>query len=76
MTEIEGMASSCARGDSGWMLGNTSSKSGQVLEWAAQEGGRVTDPCSVQETFRCCTEEHGLVGNIGDRWMDDLGGLF
>jgi len=50
---LEGMASSCARGDSGWMLGNTSSKSGQVLEWAAQGGGRVTDPGVVQETFRC-----------------------
>ena len=29
--------------------------------------------------FRRCTDQHGLVGNIGDRWMvglDDLGGLF
>ena len=33
----------------------------------------------VQETFRCCTEGCGLVGNIGGRWtvgVDDLGGLF
>lgn len=29
--------------------------------------------------FRCCTEGHGLVGNIGGRWvvgLDDLRGLF
>ena len=29
--------------------------------------------------FSCCTEGHGLVGNIGNMWMvglDDLGGLF
>ena len=42
-------------------------KSVQVLEWAAQGGGGVTVPGSVQETFRCCTEGHGLVGNIGGR---------
>ena len=32
----------------------------------------------VQETFRCCTEGQGLVGNLDDRWMiglDGLGGL-
>ena len=40
----------------------------QTLEWAAQGGGRVTDPGSIQEIFRCCTEGHDLVGNIGDRW--------
>lgn len=36
-------------------------------------------PGGVQETFRCCTEGHGLVGAIGDVWMvglEDLGGLF
>ena len=36
-------------------------------------------PWSIQETFRCCTEGHGLVVNTGDRWtvgLDDLGGLF
>jgi len=29
--------------------------------------------------FECCTEGHGLVEHIGDRWtvgLDDLGGLF
>ena len=29
--------------------------------------------------FRHCTEEHGLAGDIGDRWtvgLDDLRGLF
>ena len=38
-----------------------------MLERAAQRGGGVTDPGGVQETFTCSTEEHGLVGNIGDR---------
>ena len=49
------------------------------MEQAAQGGGEVTNPRSIQETFRCCTEGHGLVGNIGDGWMvglDDLRGLF
>ena len=53
--------------------------SGQALEWAAQGGGEVTVPGGIQGTFRCCTEGHGLMGNIGGRWMvelDDLGGLF
>ena len=40
-----GMASSCARGDSGW-----TQESGQALEWAAQGGGRVTIPGGIQET--------------------------
>ena len=35
--------------------------SGQALEWAAQEGDGVTIPGGVQETFRLCTEGHGLV---------------
>ena len=54
-------------------------KSGQALEWAAQEGGGVTDPGGVQGTFGRCVEGHGLVRAIGDRWtvgLDDLGGLF
>ena len=78
--ELEGMASSCSRGDSGWTLGKTSS----LKEWsdarmAAQRGGGVTNSGDSQETFRRCTEGHGLVGNIGDRWMvglDSLEGLF
>jgi len=56
-----------------------SQKSGQALEWAAQGGDGVTKPGGAQETFRCFTERHGLVGNTGDMWMvglDDLGGLF
>ena len=41
------------------------------MEWAVQGGGGVTIPGGVQETFRCCTEGHGLVENIGGRlnWM-------
>ena len=53
--------------------------SSQALEWAAQGGGAVSMPGGVQETFRCCTEGYGLVGNIGGRWAvgpDDLGSLF
>jgi len=49
-----------------------------VLEWAAQGGVGVTVPGGVQETFRCRTEGHGLVGNTGDKWtvgLDDLRGL-
>ena len=49
------------------------------MEWAVQGDGGVTDHGSVQGMFRCCTEGHGLVGNIDDRWMvglDDLRGLF
>jgi len=41
--------------------------------------GGVTTPGGVQETFRCCTEGHGLEGNIGDKrtvGLDDLRGLF
>ena len=73
------MASSCARGDSGWTLRKTSPKEWSALEQAAQGGGEVTNHRGIQETFRCCTEGHGLVGNIGDGWMvglDDLRGLF
>jgi len=33
-----------------------------VLERAAQGGGGVTVLEGVLETFRCCTEGHGLVG--------------
>ena len=67
------MASSCAREDSGWTLGNTTSlKGGQALEWAAQGSGGVTDPGGVQGTLRCCTEGHGLVGNTGDKWTVGL----
>ena len=50
-----------------------------MLEQAAQGAGGVTAPGDVQETFRCCSEGHGLVGNIGDRWtvgLNDLRGLF
>jgi len=35
------MASSCTRGDSGWVLGEISSQSGEVLEQAAQGGSGV-----------------------------------
>lgn len=29
----------------------------------------------VQETFRCYTEGHDLVGHIGESWMVGLGDL-
>ena len=46
---------------------------------AAQGGGGVTIPGSVQEPYGCGTEEHGLVGNIDGKWtvgIADLRGLF
>ena len=54
-------------------------KHGQALEKAAQGGGGITIPASTQETCRCGTKGHGLVGNISGRWtvgLDDLTGLF
>jgi len=70
------MASSCARGNLGWTVGNTTFlKECQALEWAAQGSAGVTVPGSVQGMFRCCTEGYGLVRNIGDRWMDELNDL-
>ena len=48
------------------------------MEQAPQGCGGVTTPGGVQEAFRCCTEGHGLVGSITDRWsvgLDNLKGL-
>ena len=42
-------------------------RSGQALAQAAQRGGGVTNPGGILETWRCDTEGHGLVGNIGSR---------
>ena len=65
------MASSCAREDSGWTLGNNTLKGGQALAWAAQRGGGVTEPGGVQRAFGCCVEGHGLARTIGDgEWLD------
>jgi len=49
------------------------------VEWAAQEGGEVTDPGGVQGTFGHCVEGCDLVRTTGDGWMVGLGdpvGLF
>ena len=44
------MSSSCTRGGSGWTLGKiSSSKSGEILEQAAQGGGRIAVPGGIQE---------------------------
>jgi len=46
---------------------------------AAQGGGGVSVPGGVQETRRCGTYGHSLVGHIGAGWavgLDDLRGLF
>jgi len=65
------MASRCSRWDSSWISGKVSSpKEWSGLKWAAQGGGGVTIPWGVQETFRCCTEGHGLV-MIGG-WLDSI----
>jgi len=63
------MASSSDKGDWNILL---LQERGQVLEWAVQGGDGVTIPRGVQEVFRCCTEGHSLVGNIGDRWTVGL----
>ena len=72
------MASSYTRGGSGWTLGEAFSPK----EWSGtgtgyQGSAGVTIPEGVKGVS-CCTEGHGLVGNIDDRWMvglDDLVGL-
>ena len=47
------MASSCAQGGTGWMLGKVS---GDALAQAAQGGDGVTIPGGVQELCGCGTE--------------------
>ena len=76
---LEGMASSCAREDSGWTLGNTTSLEG----WSGTGMGcperAVTEPGGVQRAFGCCVEGHGLTRTIGEGQMvglDDPVGLF
>ena len=44
-----------------------------------QGGDGVTVPGGVKETCRCFSKGHGLVGNIGGRWLvglDDLSGFY
>jgi len=48
------MASTCARGGSGWILGKTP-KEWLSTEWAAQGSGKVTVPGGVQGICRCGT---------------------
>ena len=45
-------------------------KSDDALAQAAQGGGGVTIPEDIQETWRCGTEGHGLVGTRrkADSW--------
>ena len=47
-------------------------ESGQMLEWAAQGVGGVTDPGGVQGMLRHSVEGHGLVRTTGDRCMVGL----
>ena len=55
---LEGMASSCTRGDSGWMLGNTTSLKG----WSGSGMGCPERWWSHRPwRFGCCVEGHGLV---------------
>ena len=67
------MASSCAREDSGWMLGNTTSLKG----WSGTGMGCPGRWCShrpwgVQGMFGCCVEGHGLARTIGKGQMVGL----
>ena len=56
----EGVALSCSRGGSGWILGKMhSQKEGWTLTLSAQGGGGVTVPESIQEEGRCATKGHG-----------------
>jgi len=64
---LEGMASTCTREGSGWMLGNTASLKGwSGTGMGCQRGGGVTDPGGVQRVFGCCVEGHGLARTIGE----------
>ena len=80
MIGLEGMASNCTRGGSGWTLGNTTSLKGwSGTGMGCQGGGEVIDPGGVQRAFGCCVEGHGLARTIGDGRMvglDDPVGLF
>ena len=65
------MASSCARGDSGWMLGRTSSpKKWSDTDTAAQGGGDVTIPRGVPEPWGCGTKGHSNWTWWGGWWLD------
>jgi len=75
----EGMASSFARGSSGWISGRTySPKERWGSGTAAQGGGAVTIPGGVEEPCGCGTEGRGQWAWWG--WVDvgqgDLRGLF
>lgn len=57
------MASSCTRGDLGWTLGTIYSLKEVVRHWNGvpwEVMGSI--PGSAQETIRCGTMGHGLVG--------------
>lgn len=65
------MASSCDRVGSGWIFifSETEIKYGSRLPRKVV----VTFPEGIQETCRCCTQGHGLVGTVGmDWWLDQM----
>lgn len=68
------MASSCARGVSGQILGKQTF-SGVVMHWH-RPPRNVVESLSLEVFGKRGTEGHGLEGNIGGKWMiglDDLG---
>jgi len=66
VTGQEGMGLYCAKGSSGWTLGEfLFQKSSEAVTQAVQEAGEVTVPGGVQEPCGRGTEEHGLVGMMG-----------
>jgi len=65
---MEFMASSCAREDSGWTLGNTASLKGwSGTDMGCPERRWSHQPCEgVQREVGCCVEGHGLARTIGE----------
>lgn len=67
-------ALSCIRGDSGWILRKIS-KSGEVLDQAAQRDIGLTGPGDAQGTCSCGTDECSFIRQGGNGLRDGLDDL-